>query len=190
MENDIFGNLKRTVKYWYLPLILGILFILIGIWIFMTPVASYFTLSVLFAFTFLFAGIIEVIYSISNRKYLNSWGWTLVSGIIGLLFGILLLATPEFSLLTLGLLVGISVFFYSIIALGRSFELRKYKVDEWGFAMIISIIGLILGILMIWNPLFGGFTIVIYTAISFITLGIFQIYLSNRLRKLRKQIQD
>jgi len=187
MENQSFGTLKKDLKYWYLPLILGIVFILLGIWIFITPVASYLTLAVLFAFTFLISGLMEVIYAISNRKHLQSWGWYLISGIIGLVFGILLLSRPEFSLITLGLFVGFGVLFYSFIALGRSLALRKYKIEDWGFSMVMSIIGLILGLLMVWNPLFGGFTIVIYTAFSFITLGIFNIYLSFMLKRLHQQ---
>jgi len=187
MENQSFGTLKKDLKYWYLPLVLGIVFILLGIWIFITPVASYLTLAVLFAFTFLISGLMEVIYAISNRKHLQSWGWYLISGIIGLVFGILLLSRPEFSLITLGLFVGFGVLFYSFIALGRSLALRKYKIEDWGFSMVMSIIGLILGLLMVWNPLFGGFTIVIYTAFSFITLGIFNIYLSFMLKRLHQQ---
>jgi len=190
MENQSFGTLNKRVQYWYLPFILGIIFILLGIWIFMTPVASYLTLAVLFAYTFLIAGLIEVIYAISNRKHLQSWGWSLVSGIIGLLFGLLLLSRPEFSLITLGLLVGFGVLFYSFMALGRSMALRKYKIEDWGFSMVISIIGLILGFLMVWNPLLGGFTIVLYTAFSFITLGIFNIYISFMLKRLYKHTQD
>lgn len=190
MENQSFGTLKKNLKYWYLPLILGIFFILLGIWIFMTPVASYLTFAVLFALTFLIAGLIEIIYAISNRKHLQSWGWSLVSGLIGLLFGLLLLSRPEFSLITLGLLVGFGVLFYSFIALGRSIALRKHKIEDWGFSMVISIIGLILGFLMVWNPLFGGFTIVIYTAFSFITLGIFNVYISFMLKRLHQQTQE
>jgi uncharacterized membrane protein HdeD (DUF308 family) len=187
MENEILGSFRKTVKYWYLPLILGILFILSGIWIFITPVSSFLTLAILFAIMFFVAGIIEIFYAISNRKILHGWGWTLISGIVGVFFGILLLSRPALSMLTLSLFVGFGVLFYSIIALARSLAIRKHKVDDWGISLIISIIGIIIGLLMIWNPLFGGFTIVIYAAISFIIIGIMHIYLSDKLRKIHNQ---
>lgn len=190
MENEVFGTIKKSLKYWYLPLILGILFLLTGIWIFLTPAASFLTLSVLFAFTFLVAGIIEIVYAISNRKILDSWGWALLSGILGLAFGILLLSRPDISLLALGYLVGLGVLFYSIIALGRSIKLKRYHIAGWGYSMFISVIGIIISFLIIWNPLFGGLTIIMYAALSFTILGVFQIYLAIKLKKLHQKLEN
>ena len=49
MENQI----KGIARNWYWELIIGILFIAVGVWVFMTPVSSYVALSVFFAVTFL-----------------------------------------------------------------------------------------------------------------------------------------
>ena len=67
----------RTVQnfvYWYLPLILGIIFVILGVIIFMTPVQFFITLSILFSITFLASGILEIAYTISNRRKLDNWG--------------------------------------------------------------------------------------------------------------------
>jgi uncharacterized membrane protein HdeD (DUF308 family) len=92
METEIIKTTKNATKHWYLSLILGILFIGVGIWVFMTPVSSYLTLSILFSVTIFVSGIFEIVYSISNRKEMDNWGWVLTGGIIDLLFGLWRLA--------------------------------------------------------------------------------------------------
>lgn len=184
MATQVFKTVKSPIRHWYLPLILGIVFIGVGIWVFLTPMASYITLSLIFGFVFLFAGIIEIIHAVANRQELDSWGWSLMGGIIDLILGILLVSQPQISMIVLPLYVGFGILFRSIMAISRSLELKKYNVRDWGSLLVVGILGVIFAFIMIWNPLFGGFTIVIYTALAFVAIGVFQIYLSFRLKKL------
>lgn len=185
METQILGSIRKTGKYWYLLALLGIALILVGIWVFMTPLQSYITLSMLFAFTFLFTGIMELIYAISNRKSLDNWGWSLAGGIVDFLIGVMLIANPQISLLVLPFYVGFAILFRSIMAIGWSIELKKHRVTSWGSLLGIGIIGLIFAFIMLWNPIFAGMTIIFYTAAAFVVIGVFQVYLSLRLRKLK-----
>lgn len=187
MENPLLDTLKNSIKYWYLPLIIGILFILVGVWVASTPLAAYLTLSILFAFTFLLAGIIEVIYAISNRDTLDHWVWVLVSGVIGLVLGLLLISNPAISMMVLPFYVGFGILFYSIMGIGRAVDLRKHYLNGWKYLLFTGIIGLILAFVMIWNPVFGGMTIVFYTSFSFIVLGILNVFLAVRLKGLNKK---
>ena len=41
MGNKIFKTIESAIKYWYLPLIVGILLIVLGIWTLTTPLESY-----------------------------------------------------------------------------------------------------------------------------------------------------
>ena len=184
MEN----NLRQTVKNWYLILILGIILIFVGIWVFNTPVLSYATLSILFAAAFLVTGILEIAYVISNSKEMEKWGWSLVSGIIDLLIGILLMALPATAMMFLAFYVGFGILFRSTLAIGRSIDLKRWHIAGWGYLLLIGILGLIFSFILIWNPIFAGLTIVFYTGMSFIMIGIFQVFLSFKLRKLKKMI--
>lgn len=190
MENPLLKTIRNSIKHWYLPMIVGILFILVGFWVSSTPLASYLTLSILFAFTFLLAGIIEVVYAISNRDTLDNWVWALISGIIGLLLGVLLVSNPAISMIILPFYIGFGILFYSVLGIGRAIDLRKHNIKGWGYLMFIGIVGLIFSFIMIWNPLFGGMTIVFYTAFSFIILGILNIFLSIKLRSLNKELRQ
>ncbi|HET6527477.1 MAG TPA: DUF308 domain-containing protein [Balneolaceae bacterium] len=167
---------------WYIPLILGIIFILVGIWVFFTPVASFVALSILFAFTFLLTGILEIIYAYSNQNVLEHWGWSLAAGIIELLIGILLLAKPEVTIVVLPLFVGFAILFRSGAAIGWSIVMKRHDTPDWGGLMILGILGLILALIMLWNPIFAGLTIVFYTAFAFIAIGVFQVYRGLRLK--------
>jgi uncharacterized membrane protein HdeD (DUF308 family) len=184
MENQIQG----IARNWYWELIMGILFIAVGVWVFMTPVSSYVALSIFFAVTFLVTGIMQISFAVSNRKHMEGWGWSLAGGIVDTLVGLLLVSTPAFSMAVLPFYIGFALLFRSSLAIGLSFDLGKWRVPDWGWLLLIGIVGVILAFIMIWNPVFAGLTIVAYTAMAFLAIGIFQVYLSFRLKKLNKEL--
>jgi uncharacterized membrane protein HdeD (DUF308 family) len=188
MATELLKEVRNAVRYWYLPLILGIILIITGIWVFLTPLASYVTLAILFAFTFLFVGILQIIYAVSNRKETENWGWSLAGGIIDLIIGILLVSRPALPIAILPFFVGFGILFRSIMAIGWAIELKKQRVLDWGNLLAIGILGLIFSFIIIWNPVFGGLTIVFYTAAAFLVIGIFEVYLAFRLSKLKKRL--
>lgn len=190
MFNDTIDSIKDTIKHWYLPLILGILFIAVGIWALITPAATYLSLALLFSVTFFVTGLLEIIFSISHRKQLDGWGWSLASGILSFIIGVLLIIYPQVSILTLPLFVGFVVLFQSSMAIAWSIELKKYKVSNWGWLLFAGILGVILSFILLWNPLFAGLTVAVFTGIALITIGIFHIHFSIELKKLKKTFKN
>jgi len=184
METEIINNVKNYSKHWYLSLILGILFIGAGIWVFMTPVSSYLALSILFSVTIFISGISEIIYSISNRKEMDNWGWVLTGGIIDLLFGLWLMSSPLLSIAVLPFVVGFMLMFRSMMAIGFAFDLKDFANSGWGWLLALSILGLLFSFVLLWNPAFAGLTLVICTGCAFVTLGVYRIILSFKLKHL------
>lgn len=178
-------TIRNTVKYWYLPGIIGVLFVVLGIYLFFIPETAYFSLALLFSLSFLFSGIIEIIFSIQNKNELEGWGWYLTSGIFILILGILLVAKPEIAANTLPFYIGFVLMFRSFQGLGFAFELKNYGVLKWGNLAILSILGIILSFMLIANPIFTRVSIVVITALSFIITGILAIVLSLHLKKLK-----
>lgn len=72
MKNTFIKTVKNTVKHWYISLIIGVLFVISALYIFRTPLESYVSLSILFSSLFLVSGILEVIFSLSNRKEIDN----------------------------------------------------------------------------------------------------------------------
>ena len=184
METDIINTTRNATKHWYLSLILGILFICVGIWVFMTPVSSYLALSILFSVTIFVSGIFEIVYSISNRIEMDNWGWVLTGGIIDLLFGLWLMASPLLSIAILPFVVGFMLMVRSMMAIGFAFDLKDFANSGWGWLLALSILGLLFSFVLLWNPAFAGLTLVIWTGCAFVTLGVYRIILSFKLKHL------
>ena len=184
MVTNFLKVIKNSVKHWYLPLITGILFIAVGILVFATPAESYVALSVIFSISFLITGAFDIFFSISNRNEMEGWGWDLSLGILSLLVGVLMIIHPEISMVTLPFFVGFVLLFRSIMAIGVSLELRNYYILDWGYLLAIGILGTVFSLILLWNPAFAGLSLVIWTALAFIALGAFSIYLSLKLKKL------
>jgi uncharacterized membrane protein HdeD (DUF308 family) len=178
-------SVERSVKHWYLHLIVGIIFIGAGIMVFRTPVESYLTLSIIFSVLFLLSGLLEIVFSIANRKELEGWGWNLALGIVTLLVGIMLVGNPAISMVTLPFFVGFVVLFRSIMAISTSLELRNYYIMDWGYLFGLGILGTIFSFMLLFNPSFAGLSLVIWTGLALVLIGIFSIYLSLKLKKLK-----
>jgi len=186
MESQ-FESFRKQVKHWYLPLLAGLVFIAIGIWTFLTPLESYLALSIVFSLSFLVIGMVEIVFSINNRKSMKNWGWILAFGIIGVLVGVMLLANPGVSLATLPFYLGFVVLFRSVGAVSQAFELKENKDLDWGNLMVMGVLGIIFSFFLLWNPILAGFTVVSWTALAFMAAGFYNIFLSLRLRKVKKQ---
>lgn len=179
-------TVTNSVKHWYLFLIIGLIFTLFGIWIFATPLESYITLAVLFSLSFLVSGFFEILFAIFNRKEVDNWGWMLVSGLVSFILGWIMIANPQISMVTLPYYVGFVVLFRSFMAISTAIDLQHYGETNSGGLLVFGILGLIFSFIMLWNPVFAGMTIVFWTAAAFISIGIFNIYLSIRLRRIHK----
>lgn len=190
MYNDPIKSAKDTIKHWYLPLILGIIFIATGIWAIVTPETTYLSLSVLFSVTFVVIGILEIVFSITYRKVLDGWGWSLASGILSVIVGVLLIMHPQVSIVTLPIFVGFVVLFHSTMAIAWSIELKKYGVSNWGWLLFTGIVGVILSFFLLWNPRFAGLTIAVFTGLTLVVIGIFHIHFSVELKKLKDTFEN
>jgi uncharacterized membrane protein HdeD (DUF308 family) len=178
-------SVKNSVKHWYLTLIIGIIFLGVGIVVFFTPLESYLALSIIFSVAFLLTGLLEIAFSISNRNELEGWGWHLALGIVTLLVGIMLVGNPAISMVTLPFFVGFVVLFRSIMAISTSLELRNYYIMDWGYLFGLGILGTIFSFMLLFNPSFAGLSLVIWTGLALVLIGIFSIYLSLKLKKLK-----
>lgn len=177
-------KVNSAIKHWYVPLIVGILSVIVGIWTISTPVESFLALAIIFTVFFVIGGSFEIFYALSNKDQLDHWGWELTTGILTLVIGILLVLNPAVTLITFPFYVSFVVLFRSAMAISSAIEVKKYGVKDWGILLTFGILGMILGFIMLWHPVFAGLTIVIWTGIAFFTLGIFAIFLSFKIKKL------
>ncbi len=175
---------ENQVKHWWISLLLGVLFLIMGVWVVLTPVASYVTLTVFFSVVIFTSGLFGVVFSFANKNRIHGWGWHLISSIFDLVIGAILLIYPGLSLVVLPFVVGFWFLFsgFATIGLSGEFKMMGWKSSGWGIAFGVLLI--LFSFLLIINPLLGAATIVYMTAMAFFTFGFFRIYFAFQLKKL------
>lgn len=190
MENDLINTARQAMRYWWLSLLIGLLSLGLGIWCIFQPVDALLVLTLLFVTSFFVAGILEIVFAISNKDVLNGWGWTLANGIIDLILGGLLLAIPASTPFIMIYFVGFWIMFQSIWGIGMSCDLQRMKVNGWGWFLTLAILGLIFSFIFIMSPGFGGEFIVAFASVAFIFYGVFRIYLGVKLKSFKNRIDE
>ena len=175
-----------AIRYWWLSLVLGILFIVLAIWLLMNPLASFAALSILFSVFMLISGIFEVVLAVSNKDIISSWGWYLAGGLIDLIIGIILIASPGLSMAVLPFILAFWLMFRGISGIGNAIDLRRYGSRNWGWYLFIAILAILCSIGIIWIPAAGALSFVFITAYAFLIFGIFRIVVAFELKKLHK----
>jgi hypothetical protein len=168
--------IKSNIRHWWMFLLRGLLFILLGIYMISAPFRSYVALSFLFGVIILLAGIAELLYAYANR-HTGGWGWRLLLGIIDLGLGIILVTNVVVSMSVLSFVVGIWFLFkgFSLLSFAGILH-RSFWIIAGGILTILF------ALLIIFNPVIGAMTIVLWTAYGFIIAGIFNGLLAFRLK--------
>lgn len=191
MAERVLKTVKTSVKNWYMPFFMGLVFLVLGIYCIFSPVNTFVALSGLFSIAFIFSGISEIIFSISNRDEIDNWGWTLMIGFVTLLMGILIFNRPEITFRTLSLFVGITMLFKSISGVSHAIDLKSYGEEtQWKTLLAIGILGVLLSIILLWNPLIVGSFVSVLIGLVMVAIGAFSIFLSLKLKKLKNRSKD
>jgi uncharacterized membrane protein HdeD (DUF308 family) len=136
------------------------------------------------------SGIFNLIFAISNRSEIEDWGWHLAGAIFDFVVGSILFFHPPLTMAVLPYLVAFYFMFKGFATFGFSFDMRRYGDSRWGWLLFSGSISILLSIMIIFNPTLGGLTIVIFTAMAFFSLGLFNIVLSLGLKKIKNKGQD
>jgi uncharacterized membrane protein HdeD (DUF308 family) len=93
-------------------LILGFLYFLSGMFVMMNPLEGAFAFTLVLGITMFVQGVIQVSLAFQMRRISLNWGWMLVSGIIGIMFGIFIWSSSPLSAAWLiGILIGTNLLF-------------------------------------------------------------------------------
>ena len=108
---------------WYLAA--GILNIMLGVIMIANLGLSVETVPLIFGLWALSMGIVETVAAFQYRKMSLPWKTLLTSGILGLVFGCLILAYPVFSGITIAILLGICFFVYGIMEIMQYIAFKR-----------------------------------------------------------------
>lgn len=130
----IAGGVQIGYAFWahkwsgfFLSLLAGILYAVVGALFIANPTASALTLTLLLAVLYLAGGVFRIVASLMMR--FEQWGWALFSGIVKFVLGFLILAGwPETGLWVLGLFIGIDLIVYGWFWVLLSLGVRNFRV--------------------------------------------------------------
>ncbi|MEO0572186.1 MAG: DUF308 domain-containing protein [Bacteroidota bacterium] len=185
MESIFAINVKSALKHWYLLTLVGIIFTLVGIYTLTRPLESFTNLIVIFSWSFLITGIFDTIFSLVNCKNIGKWGWALLSGILNVALGIWLMIGPQISRTVLPVFVGFLLLFRAFSAIGHSMDLKHHGIKDWWALTFVGVLAFLFSFLLLWNPTAKGITITVWTGIAFISVGIYHVYFSLRLKRIK-----
>jgi uncharacterized membrane protein HdeD (DUF308 family) len=113
---------RKSAVIW--EVLLGILYLLIGVYVLINPVLGLISIALALAVYLLVEGILESVLAFRLRP-ISGWGWLLFDGIITLFLAIMVWRLwPSGAEWVIGTLVGLSMFFSGISRLMLSLALR------------------------------------------------------------------
>lgn len=185
---NVISKIKGTVKNWWVFLIVGILLIIGSVWIFRTPVESFIGLAQIFSIMILISGVFSIIFAFTNKEEINNWGLYLVGGILDVVVGFILLSYPGITLVVFSLFIGFWLMFRGFNTISTSLELKKEGVGDWAWILFLGVLIIIFAFMSIINPLIGASYLVFTLAFAIFLLGIANIFLGLRLRKVKSTV--
>jgi uncharacterized membrane protein HdeD (DUF308 family) len=112
-------------KVWLL--IQGILEILAGVVTFIWPALTALTLLYIIAIYGLIVGITEIVFAVAARRKITNERFLVISGVLSIIFSIVLLVWPNASLLSIVWLIGIYAIIYGGLLIALAFQLSKWN---------------------------------------------------------------
>jgi uncharacterized membrane protein HdeD (DUF308 family) len=188
MNEENISKENKTVKHWYLNLILGTILILAALWVFVGVEITYVSLTSVFSITFFFTGVLEIVSSTQYKNLLKTSRLSVVIGILDLLVCIIFISQSRLSAETLTLSMAFVFLYRSVKLIAWSKELKNYVAISFGWVLFGSIIGVILSFLFIWNRTFPELTHLFFTSFALLLIGILEIYFSFVLRRKKLEL--
>lgn len=150
-------------------LIMGTLLLIVAVIIFSYPVKNFYTLTWLIGLLILINGVIQLLFRRAARAIAGSGsGLIVVIGIIDIIFGLLVIFNVGASSTFFIFMFAAWFIVSSIIGLMTISKQSRLK----GLSIIVNVLGLLLGIILLFNPMMGMILVSTMIAITFAILGV------------------
>jgi uncharacterized membrane protein HdeD (DUF308 family) len=104
--------------------LLGVLSVIIGLWAVRHVLLTLLALTVFLGIYWVVNGVIEIFTALSHRE-MPERGWTVAMGVLSAIAGIIVLAYPGLSLLSLAIVLGIWLLIFGAMEIGVAFRIRR-----------------------------------------------------------------
>lgn len=185
---------NKFKKYWWSSILTSILFIFIGILLIAFSDAILDVVAYVVGGILLAVGVFNMINVFRNKEDIRIFNVDLIYGILGLIFGFILIINPALFASIIQFFLGFWVVINSIIKLQYTWQLKKNSSDKWIVSLVLSLLILIVGLIMIFCPYESakaltktiGVMVIIYSVIDIVE----SIILRSQIKKLVDEVKE
>jgi uncharacterized membrane protein HdeD (DUF308 family) len=161
--------------HWKLFLTEGIVLVILGLAAMMLPLVATIAIAIVVGWIFLLSGIAGLLSTFRMRSAPGFW-WSLISGILGVVAGIVLLRWPLSGAFSLTLILTLFLMLEGVVSIMFALEHKRELSGRWGVMLVSGVVDLILaamiyaglpgtaawaiGLLVGINMVFGGLALI------------------------------
>ena len=180
------GNLEIKIKKMNMTsIIFSILFILIDAFLLARPEDAIHLVSYALGIILALWGLISIVQFFTDRESQNYLEFSFILGVFMFIFGIIIIVKPNTVASIIPLLLGIWMLINGVTKLSYALTLNKNK--NAASSIIISILIIVLGILLVFNPFAGAKTLVQILGVTIIIYSVLDLAECFAIRKIVKK---
>jgi uncharacterized membrane protein HdeD (DUF308 family) len=166
----------------------GIVAVIFGILALRYPSAAAGAFVVIFA-VFAFAdAIFDIVAATSMGRMGMRWGWYAFAALISIAAGVIALAYPQITFMTLVLLVGIRAVVLGMLEIGVAFSWKE--LDSRWLVGLTGVLSILLGVLLFASPSRGGLALLWTIGVYAIVVGVVLIGVGIKVGATRHQLMS
>ena len=158
------------------PFLLGILYLVLGILAFNNPVISIVSIAYVFAIGAIIIGLFQIFARRRIKQFSTYDSTALVFlGVIDIIIGVIFFINIATAVFAIHFLFALWLIIDSIGALVSAGPIKDYSKAQYWLTIVVAIIGLVIGVVLIFNPATSFLTIALLIGIFFTLFGILNI---------------
>lgn len=178
---------KKIKKTFNLMLAMSLVFVVIGLFLFIKPDTTISIISYVIAGALLISGIFSIYKFFNEQKLGNIFNFDLVYGVLLIIAGIFMITKPNALATIFPIILGIWIIINSVTKFQYALVLKKVKNEDWLYTTLISILIFIWGVILLYNPFESALAITQIIGVFIIVYAVLDI-IDNFI--IRKNIKD
>jgi uncharacterized membrane protein HdeD (DUF308 family) len=187
-QTDIQGFQRAAAaalrEHWVLFLVEGVVLLVLGATAVVLPPIATLAVTILFGWLFLVSGIVGLVTTLWMRHAPGFW-WSLISALLGIIVGVMLLASPVTGAFSLTLVLIAFFIIEGATSIMFALDHRRELSGQWGWMLMSGIVDLALAMLVFAGlPSTAAWAVGLLVGINMIFGGTALIIMALHARKL------
>jgi len=175
-----------VARNWWALALRGVLGMLFGVFTFVAPAAALAALVLLFGAYALVDGVFNIVAALRDARGDRGWWALLLSGVAGVVAGLIAFAAPAFTALVLLYVIAAWALVTGALEIATAIRLRRHITGEWLMALN-GALSIVFGGLVMVAPVVGALALVLLVGAYAFVSGLLLVALGFRLRGVARQ---